>query len=286
MQITINYYQIFINLAVSYGIPAAIYIFYVNKKYGITGGLKSKVIKFFWLIALIIFASALTPITREILYPSSSSAISQNEIYRGILLSISALLILLVGYVVGFFIKAEKTIENSLSTKVEHEIIEQAKHEASIDINLSSVNSNVVDAFQGFKKGLKEGITESEEDSKSMGPARFVNLNGGKDKRIPRTLSDYLWQSFFSLIIGLTFGFVAYEAVVKYYENENSIITLLGIFLGSIGFLIFIGLALIYVFRLVQVVNERGIKWRDFVMEGQLLAVVLFIGLIASAKNY
>uniref|UniRef100_UPI004048A6D9 hypothetical protein n=1 Tax=Shewanella sp. TaxID=50422 RepID=UPI004048A6D9 len=75
-------------------------------------------------------------------------------------------------------------------------------------------------------------------------------------------------------------------AVVKYYENENSIITLLGIFLGSIGFLIFIGLALIYVFRLVQVVNERGIKWKDFVLEGQLLAVVLFVGLMAFAKNY
>jgi O-antigen ligase len=56
--------------------------------------------------------------------------------------------------------------------------------------------------------------------------------------------------------------------------------------LGLIGFLIFIGLALIYVFRFFQVVNERGIRWKDFILEGQLLAVVLFIGLLAIAKNY
>jgi len=43
---------------------------------------------------------------------------------------------------------------------------------------------------------------------------------------------------------------------------------------------------LIYVFRFFQVVNERGIRWKDFILEGQLLAVVLFIGLLAIAKNY
>jgi uncharacterized membrane protein YidH (DUF202 family) len=284
MQVSIALQHALITTGIAYGIPAAIYILIINKIYGERLGIKSKVIKASWLIALIIFAIALTPITREILYPSSNSAASQNEIYKGILLVFPGLLTLLLGYLVGFFMREENAEERTQNVKADAEFIEQAKTTKSIKKNENSLLKDLVDAFHDFKAGYKAGKSEFEDDSKNKSPARFVNLKGESNEKIPRTLSDYLWQSIFSVLISLAFGFVAYEAVVKLYENENSITNLLGIFFSSIGFLIFIGLALIYVFRFFQVVNERGIRWKDFILEGQLLAVVILIGFLATTK--
>jgi hypothetical protein len=286
MQVLINYQQILITMGISYGIPAAIYILIINKKYEARIDKKSKVIKFSWLIALIIFAVALTPITREILYPSSNSAVSQNEIFKGILIVFPGLLILVLGYMVGFFMPEGSAEDRNKNVKADAEFFEKDKTTKAIDESKKSSLKDLAVAVQGFKDGWKEEMNESKDASKNKSPARFVNLKGERDEKIPRTLSDYLWQSIFSVLISLAFGFVAYEAVVKHYENKNSIITLLAIFFGLIGFLIFIGLALIYVFRFFQVVNERGIRWKDFILEGQLLAGVIFIGLLATAKNY
>lgn len=160
--------------------------------------------------------------------------------------------------------------------------IESYKNQQMIydKINQNPFKSNVMDVFHGFVKGFKEGMAESEVDSKSVSPARFVNLRGVMDKRIPRTLSDYLWQSIFSLIIALIFGFVAYEAGVKIYANENSILIIAGALFGLICAFIFIVLTLIYLFRFVHVLSERGIVLKDFFLEFKLVAIFGFIALV------
>lgn len=271
MQISLNFQQAFLPLAIAYGLPFLIQVFYLRKKFEGRSGKKSIVLKFFWLISLILLALALTPITREVLYPSSDLRFSQNEIYKGVLLIFCVLLLLSVGHVVGFFLKDEKSeIESELKTNIPS--IEGVK--SSTTNRDSTSNSILSESFGGFIKGFKDGM----KDANSKSKAEFFDVTGRIEEKKSRTLSDYLWQSIISAAIATGCGFGIYLNLAT---ELNLLISLPCI----LGFIVFFVLTIIYAVRFKQLVDERGISIWDFFGELLLLAAFATFAVVIFKKE-
>ena len=274
MQITIDYQQIFLLMGISYGLPLAIYISFVHKKYGSNKDTRSKVLKFFWFISLILLAQAITPIAREILYPSSNIKFSQNEIYKGVLLIFSTLLILGFGYVVGFFLKKEDMPDSTSEIQISNITTEQ---QPIADSNQNFNKKNTFTLFEnisGAIKGFKDGMNEANSNSK----AEFFDVNGGREEKKSRTLSDYLWQSIISLAIATGCGFGVYFNLIVEINLLISVPCM-------VGFIVFFILSIIYAIRFKQVVDESGISIMDFFWELVFLAAFVSLAVALARKE-
>jgi len=274
MQITIDYQQIFLLMGISYGLPLAIYISFVHKKYGSNKDTRSKVLKFFWFISLILLAQAITPIAREILYPSSNIKFSQNEIYKGVLLIFSTSLLLIFGYVVGFFLRKEKVPDSTSEIQISNITTEQ---QPIADSNQNFNKKNTFTLFEnisGAIKGFKDGMNESNSKSK----AEFFDVSGGREEKKSRTLSDYLWQSIISLAIATGCGFGIYFNLIVEINLFVSVPCM-------VGFIVFFILSIIYAIRFKQVVDESGISIMDFFWELVFLAAFVSLAVALARKE-
>ena len=274
MQITIDYQQIFLLMGISYGLPLAIYISFVHKKYGSKKDTRSKVLKFFWFISLILLAQAITPIAREILYPSSNIKFSQNEIYKGVLLIFSTLLILGFGYVVGFFLKKEDIPDSTSEIQISNINVEEQPTADSIQSlkqkNTLTIFENISGAIRGFKDGMNEANSKSK--------AEFFEINGISSEKKSRTLSDYLWQSILSLAIATGCGYGIYLNLIVEINLLISVPCM-------VGFIVFFILSTIYAIRFKQVVDERGISILDFFWELVFLAAFVSLAVALARKE-
>lgn len=274
MQITIDYQQIFLLMGISYGLPLAIYISFVHKKYGLNKDTRSKVLKFFWFISLILLAQAITPIAREILYPSSNIKFSQNEIYKGVLLIFSTSLLLIFGYVVGFFLRKEKVPDSTSEIQISNITTEQ---QPIADSNQNFNKKNTFTLFEnisGAIKGFKDGMNEANSKSK----AEFFDVSGGREEKKSRTLSDYLWQSIISLAIATGCGFGIYFNLIVEINLFVSVPCM-------VGFIVFFILSIIYAIRFKQVVDESGISIMDFFWELVFLAAFVSLAVALARKE-
>ena len=274
MQITIDYQQIFLLMGISYGLPLAIYISFVHKKYGSNKDTRSKVLKFFWFISLILLAQAITPIAREILYPSLNIKFSQNEIYKGVLLIFSTSLLLIFGYVVGFFLRKEKVPDSTSEIQISNITTEQ---QPIADSNQNFNKKNTFTLFEnisGAIKGFKDGMNEANSKSK----AEFFDVSGGREEKKSRTLSDYLWQSIISLAIATGCGFGIYFNLIVEINLFVSVPCM-------VGFIVFFILSIIYAIRFKQVVDESGISIMDFFWELVFLAAFVSLAVALARKE-
>jgi hypothetical protein len=137
-----------------------------------------------------------------------------------------------------------------------------------------SSNSMLSDSIGGVIKGFKDGWNDAGNNSK----AEFFDVNGTGSNKKTRTLSDYLWQAIFSLIIAAGFAIGIYLYLVV---EVNLLISLPCI----LGFIVFFSLSIIYAIRFTQVVDERGISIMDFFWELVFLAAFVSLAVVLARKE-
>lgn len=161
------------------------------------------------------------------------------------------------------------SIQESIEVKLIQPINSKPIQQAS-----QSVNSMLSEVFSGAIKGFKDGWNDAGNNSK----AEFFDVNGTGSNKKTRTLSDYLWQATFALIIAACFAIGIYLYLVV---EVNLLISLPCI----LGFIVFFSLFVIYVVRFKQVVDERGISIRDFFWELVFLAVFVSFAVVLARKE-
>jgi hypothetical protein len=161
------------------------------------------------------------------------------------------------------------SIQESIEAKSIQPIISKPMQQAS-----QSANSMLSEMFGGAIKGFKDGWNDAGNNSK----AEFFDVNGTASNKKTRTLSDYLWQAIFSLIIAAGFAIGIYLYLVV---EVNLLISLPCI----LGFIVFFSLSIIYAIRFTQVVDERGISIMDFFWELVFLAAFVSLAVALARKE-